>query len=67
MSPSGADRLQRRFDVGEDLNTLRIEIVRADDLAVAIRRELSRDIHELDALTRVICEYWPSGLPSVLG
>src|ERR1019366_186320 len=49
MAPAGADRFQRRLDIGESLHALGVEIV-ADDLAVLVDADLPRDENEFRRL-----------------
>src|SRR5581483_2486921 len=44
IPPAGTDRLQRGLAVGEHLDALSVEIVDADDPALAVGRKLARDV-----------------------
>src|SRR3954454_10222776 len=50
IAPTRAGRFERRLDVGEYLHALRIEVVRADDLALEVRGKLTRDVKEFRRL-----------------
>jgi hypothetical protein len=47
--PPGPRRLERRLDVPEDLDALRVEVVGADDVAGDVGRELARDEEPFEA------------------
>ena len=65
--PPAADGRERSFDVAKHLPALRVKIILANNGAGNVGCQLTRDEENSEALTRVICEYWPSGFPNSLG
>ena len=50
IAPAGADRFERRLDIGESLHALRIEVAIAGQLAVLVDADLAGDEHEFRGL-----------------